>query len=199
MLDRAKWLWPASTPIASAGGIAMKHFGFISCAVALALAGPATAKEPKVGQPAPNFEMTLVDGSKVSLADLRGQVVVINFWATWCVPCRTELPTLDAFYEARKSAGLRVFAVTTEDSLPLYQLKKLFAAMRIPAVKRLRGPYASLGAVPTNFVIDRQGRVRYAKAGAFDLDDLNKEVIPLLREPAPEPPPAPAATPAPTN
>jgi len=141
--------------------------------------------------------MTLVDGSKVTLAELRGQVVVINFWATWCVPCRTELPTLDAFYEARKSAGLRVFAVTTEDSVPLFQMKKLFAVMHISPVRRLRGPYADLGAVPTNFVIDRAGRVRYAKAGAFDLDDLNAVVIPLLREPAPEP--APATSPAPAS
>lgn len=129
--------------------------------------------------------MTLVDGTKVRLADLRGQVVVINFWATWCVPCRTELPTLDAFYKARKDVGLRVFAVTTEDSLPLFQLKKLFAVMHMSPVRRLSGPYRDLGALPTNYVIDRAGRVRYAKTGAFDLDDLNAVVTPLLREPAP--------------
>ena len=168
----------------------MKRLRILGALLALTLTGPALAKEPKVGQIAPNFEMTLVDGTKVKLADLRGQVVVINFWATWCVPCRTELPTLDAFYHARKDAGLRVFAVTTEDSLPLFQLKKLFAAMRMSPVKRLSGPYHDLGALPTNYVIDRAGRVRYAKAGAFDLDDLNAIVVPLLREPAPEPAPA---------
>lgn len=165
----------------------MKMFNILAMMAATALAQPALAKDPKVGEPAPKLEMTLVDGSKVKLADLRGQVVIINFWATWCVPCRTELPTLDAFYALRKNSGLRVFAVTTEDSLPLFQLKKLFAAMRMSPIRRLNGPFRDLGALPTNYVIDREGRVRYAKAGAFDIDDLNKIVIPLLNEPEPAP------------
>lgn len=157
-------------------------------AVALLLTG---AHEPRVGQPAPEFQLSLVDGSKVSLDQLKGNVIVLNFWATWCVPCRKELPLLDTYYDLQKKTGLKVFAVTTEDSLPLYQLKKLFAVMHIPAVRRIKGPYDSLGAVPTNFVIDRGGIVRYAKAGAFDLDELNAVLVPLLREPAPAAP-APA-------
>jgi peroxiredoxin len=151
------------------------------------------AREPRVGQPAPEFQLTLVDGSKVSLDQLKGDVVVLNFWATWCGPCRQELPLLDTYYTLQQKAGLKVFAVTTEDSLPLYQLKKLFAVMHIPAVRHLRGPYDTLGAVPTNFVIDRNGIVRYAKADAFTLDELNTILVPLLREPAP----ATAATAAP--
>ena len=151
-------------------------------AAALMLVG---AKAPKVGEMAPDFQMTLVDGTKVSMADLRGKVVVLNFWATWCVPCRKELPTLDGYYEAQKKAGLRVFAVTTEDSVPLYELKKLFAVMHIPAVRRIKGPYDILTGVPTNYIIDRSGHVRYAKAGAFDLDALNETLVPLLNEPAP--------------
>jgi len=151
-----------------------------------ALSAPAKAREPRVGQPAPDFQLTMVDGTRVQLSELRGQVVVLNFWATWCVPCRTELPTLDAYYRIAERHGLKVFAATTEDSLPLPQLRRLFAAMRIGAVRYLRGPYAPInGAVPTNFVIDRAGRVRYAAAGAFDLDDLNRVLIPLLNEPAP--------------
>lgn len=139
-----------------------------------------------IGQPAPDFTLTLIDGTKVTRDELRGQVVVLNFWATWCVPCRTELPTLDTYYRMRKDAGLRVFAVTTEDSLPAYQLKKLFAVMHIPPVRKVKGPYDSIGnAVPTNIVIGRDGRVRYAKAGAFDLDSLNEILVPLLREPPP--------------
>ncbi len=144
------------------------------------------AKPPAVGDVAPDLQLTLVDGTKVSLADLRGKVVVLNFWATWCVPCRKELPTLDGYYAAREKAGLRVYAVTTEDSLPLYELKKLFAVMHIPAVRKMRGPYTALKGVPTNYVIDRSGHIRYAEAGAFDLDALNALLIPLLKEPAPE-------------
>lgn len=159
------------------------HVAIVGAGLALLLGASAA---PKVGNAAPPFELTLIDGSKVSLDQLRGNVVVLNFWATWCVPCRKELPLLDRYYAAQKPAGLRVFTITTESSLPLYRLKKLFAAMAIPSAKRIKGPYAPIGdAVPTSFVIDRAGRIRYAKASAFDLDDLNALLVPLLKEPAP--------------
>jgi peroxiredoxin len=145
------------------------------------------AKEPKVGDVAPNFELTMIDGSKVTLDQLRGQVVVLNFWATWCVPCREELPLLDRYYDIQQKAGLKVFAIATEDSVPLSQLKKLFAVMHIPSAKRIKGGYPILKGVPTNYIIDRSGHIRYARAGAFDLDALNRLLVPLLKEPVPAP------------
>lgn len=150
----------------------------------LSQAGAAAARQPAVGDMAPPFELKLVDGRTVSLDELRGNVIVLNFWATWCVPCRKELPLLDAYYQIQQPHGLCVFAITTEDSVPLGQLKKLFAAMAIPSVRYVHGPYAPLTGVPTNYVIDRAGRVRYAKSGAFDLAALNAVLIPLLNEPA---------------
>jgi thiol-disulfide isomerase/thioredoxin len=141
------------------------------------------AAPPKVGQAAPNAQFVTVQGAKFDLASLRGQVVVINFWATWCVPCRKELPLLDAYYRAQKDHGLIVLAATTEDSVPEFQMRKLFAAMAIVPLHRLKGPYEPLEGVPTNFVIDRRGVVRYAQAGAFSLDNLNALLVPLLREP----------------
>lgn len=153
-------------------------------ALLLALAGPASAKDPKVGDVAPDFEITLLDKSKVKLSDLRGQVVVLNFWATWCGPCREELPLLDAYYRRQEQHGLRVFAVTTEDSLPLNRLKPLFAQLAITPGRGIKGPYNTLKAVPTNFIIDRKGVVRYARAAALRLEDLNDLLVPLLKEPA---------------
>ncbi|MEQ1510626.1 MAG: TlpA disulfide reductase family protein [Sphingopyxis sp.] len=158
----------------------------MSIAASAALfSNPASATPPAVGDVAPDFDLTLVDGSHVRLSDMRGQVVVLNFWATWCGPCRTELPTLDRYYRLRRDVGLRVFAITTEDSLPIRQLRGVFAAMAIPAARRIRGPYETLGAVPTNYVIDRTGHIAYARAAAFDLQDLNEILIPLLRQPVP--------------
>jgi thiol-disulfide isomerase/thioredoxin len=143
----------------------------------------AHAAPPRVGQIAPNAQIQTVAGEKFDLASLRGQVVVINFWATWCVPCRRELPLLDSYYRAQKDHGLVVLAATTEDSVPEYQMKKLFAMLAITPLHRLRGPYAPLGGVPTNFVIDRAGVLRYAQAGAFSLDELNELLVPMLQQP----------------
>ncbi|MBB3695468.1 TlpA disulfide reductase family protein [Sphingomonas sp. BK580] len=162
----------------------MRYFTLSALASAL-LASSAGARELKVGQPAPPIELTLVDGSRTTLAEHRGEVVLLNFWATWCVPCRAELPLLDGYYRRARQHGLSVYAVATDGSAPLRQLKPVFAAMAIPAVRSIRGISAEMPAVPTNYIIDRAGVVRYAKAAALDLDDLNRELIPLLNEPAP--------------
>jgi cytochrome c biogenesis protein CcmG, thiol:disulfide interchange protein DsbE len=167
----------------------MKAMLRIAVAAALfAWGGPTAAASLKVGQPAPNAELVLVDGKRVHLADLRGQVVVLNYWATWCVPCRTELPLLDGYFAAASKRGwpLKIFAVATEDSVPKYQLKKLFSVLSISPTDRIRGgPFANVDALPTNYVIDKSGVLRYAKAGAFELNDLNAILVPLMNEPAP--------------
>jgi peroxiredoxin len=157
------------------GGIAM-----------LAMGAPLRAKPPHLGDMAPEATMVLAKGGQtVKLSDLRGQVVVINFWATWCAPCKRELPLLDAYYVAMKQHGLRVFAATTEDSVSPVYMHHLFDVLSIDPVKRLHGPYAPIdNSVPTNFVIDRAGHIRYAQAGAFDLDALNQVLVPLLKEKA---------------
>ena len=157
----------------------------VAALVLAALAGPAVAKPPKVGQMAPNFELTLVDGGKVRLDELRGKVVLLNFWATWCAPCTRELPLLDTYYRLQEKHGLRVYAVTTEDSAPMSKMKALFKALAIPSARKIKGPFTILGAVPTSYVIDRSGRVRYAKAAELELEDLNEILVPLLREPVP--------------
>ena len=81
-----------------------------------------------------------------------------------------------------------MFAVTTEDSLPLARLKALSAAMTMPMVRRLSGPYDVMDGVPTNYVIDRAGVLAYAKANAFNLDGLNDVLVPLLAAPDPAAP-----------
>jgi cytochrome c biogenesis protein CcmG/thiol:disulfide interchange protein DsbE len=144
----------------------------------------AAAKTPVVDQPAPDFQVTTFDGEKLSLADLKGQVVVLNFWATWCGPCKRELPLLEAYYRAQQQAGLRVLAVATEDSLSPYQLKPLAKVLTIPMVKKFKGNYGDIKALPTNFVIDRKGVLRYAEAGGFTRETMVEVLGPLLKESA---------------
>jgi thiol-disulfide isomerase/thioredoxin len=155
----------------------------------LALIGTTgAAAHVKQGDPAPQFAVSLFDKQKITSDQLRGQVVIINRWATWCGPCKKELPELDTYYRQHAKDGLRVFAVTTEDSLPDYALKPLSAVLAFPLAHRVTGStFDIMDAVPTNYVIDRRGVVRYAKAGAFDAETLEAVVGPLLAEPAPAP------------
>jgi len=161
-----------------------------------ALAGAASAA-PKVGQPAPDFTVTTFGGRTVKLADLKGDVVILNFWATWCGPCRAELPLLEAYFRTYGKYGFQVLAVATEDSIPEAKLRPLASKLTIPFVKRLKGPYHDVGALPTNYVIDRSGTIVYAKAAAFDIDALNALIIPLLNAPIPRAPPPETPPPAP--
>ena len=168
--------------------------GAVASAVFLAAACGAMAA-PKVGQPAPDFTVTTFGDRVVKLADLKGDVIILNFWATWCAPCRQELPLLEAYFEERSKYGFQVLAVATEDSVPESKLRPLAAKYSIPFVRRMKGPYHDVGAVPTNYIIDRSGKLVYAKAGAFDLDDLDAIIVPLLNEPVPPTlPPAAAET-----
>jgi peroxiredoxin len=159
---------------------------------AVTLAGAAQAG-PKVGKPAPDFTVTTFGGRTVHMADLKGDVILLNFWATWCAPCRVELPMLEGAFQAYSKYGFQVLAVATEDSLPEKKLRPLAAQLTIPLVKHMKGPYHDLRAVPTSYIIDRSGKLVYAKAGALDLQTLNAIVVPLLKEPIPTPPEPSAA------
>jgi len=144
---------------------------------------PAFAESVTVGSSAPDFSATTLDGKPVALADFKGQVVLLNFWATWCAPCKKELPLLEGYYRVQGKYGLRVVAVSTERSVPPEKLRPLAEHLTLTMVRDFRGPYGAIGgAVPTNFVIDRDGVVRYAESGAFTLDKLNQVLVPLLQQ-----------------
>jgi cytochrome c biogenesis protein CcmG, thiol:disulfide interchange protein DsbE len=137
---------------------------------------------PVVDAPAPDFQVTTFDGSKLSLADFKGQVVVLNFWATWCGPCKRELPLLENYYRQRHSAGLVILAVATEDSLTPYQLRPLAKILTLQMVKRFKGNYGQVKYLPTNFVIDRKGILRYAESGGFTEQGLDQVLGPLIAD-----------------
>lgn len=154
--------------------------------VAVAMsAAPASAAS--VGKKAPDFELVTLDKKVVHLTDLKGQVVVLNYWATWCGPCRVEMPMFDKYVRAHQGQGLQVFSITTEGSVPAYRLRPLAKVLSFPLSTKLRGGgYGVIkDAVPTSYVIDRAGVVRVAQAGSFSEAAFDKAVTPLLAEPAP--------------
>jgi thiol-disulfide isomerase/thioredoxin len=167
---------------------AAQKLGRLALGLSIALAtAAATPADNGVGQPARAFTITTFGHDKVKLADLRGKVVVLNYWATWCGPCKHEMPMMDAVNRRFHGQGLEIYAITTEDSVPPFQLRKVASLLSFPLATRLSGSgYGAIGgAVPTSYVIDRNGTLRYAKAGAFDLESFQAVVLPLLREAAP--------------
>jgi len=164
----------------------MRGFKRTAIAALVLTAAPALADaKVKVGAPAPPFTATTIDKQKLSLDAFKGQVLLLNLWATWCVPCKAEMPMMDRFYQRYNKAGFAMIGYTTDDSLPPYMLKKLDAALSYPLAARFKGSgYGALGGVPTSYVIDRKGMVRYAKAGAFNEAEFNALILPMLLEKA---------------
>ena len=161
------------------------RYGVLAAAIAVLAVSPVGAA-PKIGAAAPNFTITTFDKKKVTLAELRGKVVVINHWATWCGPCKSEMPMMSNFHARYKQHGFEIFGVTTEDSVQPHALKKVAAVLSYPLARGIKGNYPILKGVPTTYVIDRAGVLRFAKAGSFETQEFIDLVVPLLREPAPE-------------
>ncbi len=162
----------------------IERFSRLAVAAVLLAAQPALA-QPKEGDAAPGFTLKLFDGSKKKLEDYRGKVLVINYWATWCGPCKSEMPMMSGFHRKFQDKGFEIVGVVTQDSVPKDKLKRVESLLSYPLASELKGNYGTVNnAVPTTYVIDRKGRVRSAKAGVFTAESFNALVVPLLNEPA---------------
>jgi thiol-disulfide isomerase/thioredoxin len=153
--------------------------------VALAAPVAGDARGPlKIGDPAPDFRAVLLDSSKVSLSDLKGQVVVLNLWASWCGPCKEEMPMLDWMQRKLGSHGLRIIGIVTDDTVERWRVQNVAKVLGYSISMRMSGVYPVKGGLPTSYVIDRKGIIREIKIGSFDQQSFIKEVVPLLGEPA---------------
>ena len=140
----------------------------------------------ELGQTAPNIEGTLIDGKPFSLSNNKGKVVLVNFWASWCEPCREEMPAIQAFLKKNKDKGFEVLAITVDKPADMGQVKQIMNQYSFLFAEKKQIDYSGYGRIwriPSTFIIDRQGILR--KNGLtgepkVDTKILEQVVTPLL-------------------
>ena len=133
---------------------------------------------------APDVQFTKLDGSALHLKDLRGRVVLLNFWATWCIPCRSEIPSLSAMQKDFESRGLSIVGVSYDDTADLVQQfqKDIPQSYQVVLGGREVGADLPAAPLPTTYIIDREGRIREKIIGERTRAQFESSIKPLLEE-----------------
>src|SRR5205814_4476971 len=146
---------------------------------------PPTVAANQTYDAAPDVQFTKLDGTAFRLTDLRGRVVLLNFWATWCIPCRSEIPSLSAMQKDLEGRGLSVIGVSYDDTADLVQQfqKDIPQSYQIVLGGREVGSQLPASPLPTTYIIDRQGRIRQKIIGEQTREAFEAVIKPLLDEP----------------
>jgi cytochrome c biogenesis protein CcmG, thiol:disulfide interchange protein DsbE len=168
----------------------MRGRGVFLAAMAFGLAGQQAIAAVEVGQSAPPLAATELSGQGFDLNALRGHVVIVNFWATWCAPCRAEMPALNAFYQQYRNQGLDMIGISADRPRDRSDVVKVMQAYAYPAAMlRDANPngFGAPEALPETFVIDGTGVVRAKfrpdQTGVTE-QSLAAAVLPLLSKQA---------------
>jgi len=152
---------------------------------AFLFAGSARA-DAEIGDPAPAFVASTLDGKKFDLSALKGKVVLINFWATWCTACQYELPSLEAVWRKYRSQGLEVLAVSVDQPRGRKHVNEVMKFFSFPAGvmhEITKNDLVTLKSVPLTYVIDKNGRVEnilQPPSQPLDEKNLGDEIKALL-------------------
>lgn len=145
----------------------------------------------RLDAPAPALIVPRLEGGLFDLARERGKVVIVNFWATWCSPCRAEMPLLDSFYERYRARGLVLIGVSVDDAQDRAAVARVMQKFHYPAALAASAKANGFGppiAVPITWIIDARGtvRARLLAGNAVSEQSLAQAVVPLLpKAPAP--------------
>jgi thiol-disulfide isomerase/thioredoxin len=132
---------------------------------------------------APPWQVVLSDGRVLSSEALRGKVVLVNFWATWCPYCRKEKPVIDAFWKDYRSRGFEVVSISIDDppeKIAAWMQDKGYAFMAAPTNASVAAAFGNVTSVPTSYILDADGHIRHRIAGQVHYPRLEKLVAPLL-------------------
>jgi peroxiredoxin len=148
---------------------------------------------PSIGSPAPDFRLMDLHGKPVSLSDYQGKVVLLNFWATWCGPCRTEMPAMEALYRSMQPKGLEILAVSVDQqgtavTRPFQEAMGLSFPILHDEDYQIGLTYGAR-TLPMTFAIDRRGVIRQLIFGARDWNspEARRGIAEVLQEPIQEP------------
>ena len=130
------------------------------------------------------WHVTLPDNRVLTSESLKGKVVLVNFWATWCPYCRKEKPVIDAFWQDNRDKGFEVISISVDDTpeqIVEWMKDKDYAFMAAPTNESVLAAFGNVKSVPTSFIIDTDGNIRHTIAGQVHYPRLEKLVTPLLK------------------
>jgi cytochrome c biogenesis protein CcmG, thiol:disulfide interchange protein DsbE len=164
------------------------RWSIVAATLALPVAGTAARRDAPV--PAPAIELQGPQGNPVRVSDFRGKVVLVDFWASWCGPCKLSFPALDALYRKRHAEGLEVLAIDVDEDRRQGDefLKGRPHEMLVLFDPEGRAPAAfHVEAMPSSYLVDRRGRIRFKHVGYTTAVDAayEREVNELLSEEVP--------------
>jgi peroxiredoxin len=143
------------------------------------------AKPEKDRKTAPDFALKDVAGKTVKLSDYRGQVVLLNFWATWCEPCQLEIPWFMDFQQSYKDRKFAIVGISVDDdgwdSVKPYLERRKINYPVVVGNEQTELLFGGIDAIPTTFLLDRAGRIAYVHQGLISKSEYENEILELLR------------------
>ena len=186
----------AERPVDGASAMSSRRLLFATVGALLLAAAPLAARgagglQAWTGEPdAPPIKLLTPDGRPLALSDLKGRVVVVNFWASWCEPCVDEMPSMQRLRETLAGEAFEILAVNFQEGEPRIRSFLQKVPVGFPIVRDTDGGVARAWKVrifPSSFVVDPEGRIRYALVGAVDwsaadIEQTLRELLPTSRQ-----------------